>query len=58
MWEAINTVGLIILGLISLYTTRQVHSVHLLVNSRLTQLLELTAKASKAEGAAEEKGSK
>ena len=34
-------------------STKKIEELHVLVNSRLTQLLELTAKSSRAEGVAE-----
>jgi hypothetical protein len=49
MWlQLLNTAGLIVVALITYYGNRQVH---LLVNSRMTELLELTRKSSRAEGA-------
>ena len=50
MWEAINTIGLVILGMIAIYNRKDNKEIKIMINSRLTQLLELTAKSSKAEG--------
>lgn len=35
---------------VSIYNTTKINEVHVLMNSRLTELLELTKKASMAEG--------
>lgn len=43
----LNTAGLIIVAVITFFGNRQLHS---LVNSRMTELLELTRRSSKAEG--------
>ena len=51
--ELLNTIGLIILGVLTAYNRKQVGDVHQLVNSRMTELLSLTKTASKAEGVKE-----
>jgi nitrate reductase gamma subunit len=53
--SVINTAGLLAIGIIALLNNRKVQQVHLLVNSRLTELLELTKKSSYAEGIAQQK---
>jgi hypothetical protein len=45
----------IISAVASLVNSLHIRKLHVIVNSRLTQLLELTAIASKAEGVKEEK---
>lgn len=40
---------------VSIYNSQQIGSVHVLINSRMTELLDLTQKASKAEGVKEQK---
>jgi hypothetical protein len=52
MWlQLLNTAGLIVVAMITYWGNRQIH---LLVNSRMSELLELTRKAAIAQGVKEE----
>lgn len=48
--QLINTGGLVVIALLTYLGNRQLHQ---LVNSRMTEMLELTRRASKAEGVKE-----
>ncbi len=59
MWlQLLNTAGLIVVALITYYGNRQIEQIHSLINSRMTELLELTRKSARAEGMKEEKDQK
>lgn len=45
-----NTIGLIVVGLITVWNNRKTAALQVNVDGRLTQLLELTDKSSKAKG--------
>lgn len=50
-WLQLAIVVLILLnGIIGLITVRSIRTVHIMINSRLSELLALTAKSSFAEG--------
>jgi hypothetical protein len=50
-WIQFLPLGLAIVAVVKVWlVSRQVHNVHVELNSRLTELLVITAKASRAEG--------
>lgn len=56
MWiQAINTFGILGIAVLGYLNRKDIREVHVLINSRLTQLLELTKKSSHAEGVLEGK---
>lgn len=44
------TIASVVAVIVAIVNSRKIEDLHILINSRLTQLLEQTAKASKAEG--------
>lgn len=59
MWlQIINTLGLLGIAWLGYLSRKDIKDVHVLINSRLTQLLELTQKSSHAEGVLEGKDEK
>jgi len=55
MWQAINTMGLVALGLLGIWQTRVTKEIKISIDGRLTQLLELTKTSAHAEGVQEQK---
>jgi hypothetical protein len=51
----LSSLGALIAAIVSVYNSFKIKSVHLLVNSRLTQLLNLTRTSSFSEGEKSEK---
>lgn len=53
--ELINTAGLIVVGMLGYLNARAIKEVHVLINSRMTELLSVTKTSSHAEGVKEQK---
>ena len=56
--QLVSVVGTVIVALIGLATVRLVRTVHILMNSRLDELLKVTREASRAEGLKEGRAEK